>query len=57
MTQYKGKKCDLINTPITKVDNKCFIQFHYLVLSLLDEKGRRNYIKIISIMLGTFKLV
>lgn len=47
--EYKEKVCDLINVPIDKVDNKCFIQFHYFVLSLSDKGGRSNYLNIMKL--------
>lgn len=47
--EYKEKVCDLINVPIDKVDNKCFIQFHYFVLSLSDKEGRSNYLNIMKL--------
>lgn len=45
---YKGKKLDIIDVPLSDVDNKCFIQFSDFLLSLSDEDGRTNYANVMK---------
>ena len=46
---YKGKKLDIIDVPLSNVDNKCFIQFSDFLLSLSDEDGRTNYMRLMKL--------
>lgn len=48
-TQYKGKKCNLIDVPLSDVDNKHFIQFSEFLFTLSNEEGRSNYINLMKL--------
>ena len=47
--QYNGKRLDLINVPLSEVDNKCFIQFGAFILSLTDDEGSKNYLNLMKL--------
>lgn len=47
--QYDGKKVDLINVPLSDVDNACFAQFSDFLLSLSNAEGRSNYMNLMKL--------